>query len=117
MSSSGLRATNWLRFVILTPVSDGGPVAKMTPVELCVDSGRPVSAVHNLRLSGCDRMRPDPKACRNNQRVDSLVLPPDALVAAPVELTMVQSANGHGKPVADLAPHGTLLRTFDVMGI
>ena len=30
---------------------------------------------------------------------------------------MVQSANGHREPVADLARHGTLLRKLDVVGI
>jgi len=39
-SSSGLRATNWLRFVILTPISDGaGSAAKMTSIERCADRG------------------------------------------------------------------------------
>jgi hypothetical protein len=30
---------------------------------------------------------------------------------------MVQSANGYGEPVADLASHGAVLRKFDVVRI
>ena len=62
-------------------------------------------------------MRPLPKACRNGKRIDPLVLPPGALIAAPVQLTMVQPANGHGELVADLASHRPLLRKLDVVGI
>jgi hypothetical protein len=62
-------------------------------------------------------MRPLPKTCRDRKRIDPLRLPPGALVATTVQLAMVQSANGHGEPVADLAPHGALLRELDVVGI
>src|SRR5215212_8645044 len=62
-------------------------------------------------------MRPLPEACRNREGIDPLVLPPGALISTPVELTMVQSANGHREPVADLARHGPLLRKLDVVGI
>jgi len=96
-------------------IGNFGPVAKMNSVELCVDPGRPIFGALNLRLSSCDRMRLGPN--RNGRGVDSLVLPPDALVGAPVKLTMVQLANGHGEPVADLASHRPWLRKFDVVGI
>jgi hypothetical protein len=62
-------------------------------------------------------MRLGPKGCRSGQGVDPLVLPPDALVASTVQFAMVQSANRHGEPVADLARHRPLLGKFDVVGI
>jgi hypothetical protein len=62
-------------------------------------------------------MRSGPKACRNDQRLDPLVLPPDALVATTVQLTVVQPADRNGEPIADLAPHCPLLRKLDVVGI
>ena len=62
-------------------------------------------------------MRLLPKTCRDRKRIDPLRLPPGALVAAPVQFAMVQPANGHGEPVADLASHRPLLRKLDVVGI
>jgi hypothetical protein len=62
-------------------------------------------------------MRPLPKACRNGEGIDPLVLPPGALTPAPVQLTMVQSAEGHGELVADLSSYRPLLSKLDVVGI
>ena len=45
------------------------------------------------------------------------LIPPGALVAPPVEFTMVQPADGNGEPVADLPPHRPLLGKLDVVGI
>ena len=42
-------------------------------------------------------MRPAPEACGNHQRIDPLAIPPGALVAPPVEFTVVQPANGNGE--------------------
>ena len=64
-----------------------------------------------------DCMGPGPKNSRDGQRIDPLSLPPGALVAAPVELSMLQAANRDGEAVADLAPHCALLRELDVVGI
>ena len=116
MSSSPLRTTNWLRFVI--SISDGGrSVANTTSVELCVGPGRPVSVAHNSRVSLWRRMRFGPKGCRNGERLDPLVLPPGALVAAPVQLTVMQPANRNSELVAHLASHRPLLSKFEVVGI
>jgi hypothetical protein len=71
-------------------VSGVSSVSKMPSVERCVDLARPVSVVHNLRVNECACMRPLPKVCRNREGIDPLVLPPDALVAVPVQLAMVQ---------------------------
>src|SRR5215471_12251083 len=62
-------------------------------------------------------MRFAPEQCCNRQRIDSLALPPSALVAPPMELTMVQPTDGHGELVAGLAAQGLLLSEFDMMGI
>ena len=51
------------------------------------------------------------------ERIDPLVLPPGALVAAPVQLAMMQPADRNGEPVADLASHRPLLGKLDVVGI
>ena len=64
-----------------------------------------------------DRMRLAPKGCGNDQGIDPLALPPGALVASPVEFTMVQPADGNGEPVADFPPHRPLLGKLDVVGI
>ena len=62
-------------------------------------------------------MRPAPEACGNHKRIDPLAIPPGALVAPPVEFTVVEPANGNGEPVADLPPHRALLGKLDVVGI
>ena len=46
-----------------------------------------------------------------------MILPPAAFVAAPVQLAMVQPADRHGEPVADLASHRALLCELDVVRI
>jgi hypothetical protein len=102
---------NWLRFVILSPGRSAASSFKVPSIDL----GGPIAITRDCNRR--NRMGPAPKACCNGQGIDPLALPPRALIAAPVQVTMVQSANGHGKPVADLAPHGALLRKFDVVGI
>jgi hypothetical protein len=62
-------------------------------------------------------VRLGPKGCCNGEGVNPLVPPPDAFVAATVRVAMVQSANGNGELVADLAPHRPLLCELDVVGI
>src|ERR1700747_2075170 len=62
-------------------------------------------------------MRLGPKVRRNGQRIDPLTFPPGALVAAPVQLTMMQPADRNGEAVAHFPPHRPLLRELDVMGI
>ena len=64
-----------------------------------------------------DCMGPGPKNSRDGQRIDPLSLPPGALVAAPVEFTMVQPADGNGELVADFPPHRPLLGKLEVVGI
>ena len=48
---------------------------------------------------------------------DPVALPPGALVTMPVQLAMVQPAEGNGEPVADFPPHRSGLGELDVMGI
>ena len=77
-------------------------------------------ALRTLDVCCCscgERMRLGPKLCRNGQWIDSLAFPPGALVAAPVQLTMVQPADRNGEAVAHFPPHRPLLRELDVMGI
>src|ERR1700751_5233487 len=62
-------------------------------------------------------MRLGPKVRRNGQWIDPLIFPPGALVAAPVELPMVQPADWDGEPVAHFPPHRLLLCELDVVGI
>jgi len=62
-------------------------------------------------------MRHCPQARGNDQRIDSLFLPPGALVAPPVKFAMVQPADRNGEAVADLPPHRALLGKLDVVGI
>ena len=88
----------------------------MPSVEFCGDLGRTISVGHN-RFGGYDRVRPGPKCCGNREGVDPLVLPPGALVAPPVEFTVVQPADGNGEAVADFPSHRPLLCKFDVVGI
>ena len=51
------------------------------------------------------------------ERSESPSLPPDALVAATMQVAMMQPANRNGEPVADLASHRPLLRELEVVGI
>ena len=62
-------------------------------------------------------MRLGPKVCRNGQWIDPLALPPGALIAAPVQLPMMQPADRDREAVAHFPPHRPLLRELDVMGI
>ena len=102
--------TNWVRFVIL--MHDCDPVGDVLAIELCT----PIQIVVQCSCR-VDRMCPFPKTGCNGQRVDSLLLPPEAFIAAPVQLAVVKPANRHGEPVADLPSHGPLLGEFEVMGV
>src|SRR6516165_6263199 len=62
-------------------------------------------------------MLPAPEVGGNHKGIDILALPPGALIAAPVELAMVQPTDRNGEAVADLAPHRSRLRKPEVMGI
>jgi hypothetical protein len=46
-----------------------------------------------------------------------LSLPPCVLIAASLELTVVESADGDGEPVADFPPHRPLLGKLEVARI
>ncbi len=101
---------NWLRFVILTwhSISVG-----VLAIELCW----PTHIGGQFCSCRVDRMCDLPKACCNGQRIDSLLVPPEAFIAAPVKLAMMKPANRNGEPVADLPAHGPLLGKFEVMRI
>ncbi len=58
-----------------------------------------------------------PKGCGNRHGIKVQLLPPEALIAAPVEFAVVKPANRNGEPVADLPSHGPLLGKFEMMGI
>ena len=62
-------------------------------------------------------MRLCPQARGNDQGIDSLFLPPGALVAPPMEFAMVQPADGDGEAVADPPAHRPLFGKLDVVGI
>src|SRR6516225_3198838 len=62
-------------------------------------------------------MLPAPEVSGTHKRIDPLALPPGALIAAPVQLAMVQPADRDGEAVADLAPHRPLLRKLEVVGV
>src|SRR6185312_12638096 len=109
--SSSLRAHNWLRFVVLT--LDG---IKMPSVELSVCNGS-LFVVNRLISSRMERVSFFPENCRNSNWLDLFALPPSALVAAPMKLAMMESADRDGKAVAHLAPHCPGLCKFDVVGV
>ena len=46
-----------------------------------------------------------------------MALPPGALIAPPMQFTMMQPADGNGEPVADFPPHRSLLCKLDMVGI
>src|SRR5262249_2914938 len=71
----------------------------------------------NVACSSLDGMRPVPKVGGNHEGIDTLALPPAALIATPVQLAMVQPADRHGEAVADLASHRARLHKLEVMGI
>src|SRR6516164_4274086 len=58
-----------------------------------------------------------PQARGNDQGIDTLLLPPGALIALPMKLPVMQPADRNGVAVADLPPHCPLLRELDVVGI
>jgi hypothetical protein len=108
MSSSALRAKNWVRFVIFAPDRN----VNMLAVE--VDG-----MIHVARqiCRRCDRMRLAPQGCRDREGINPLALPPGPLIAASVEFTMVQPADRDREPIADFPPHRPLLGKLDVVGI
>jgi hypothetical protein len=59
-------------------------------------------------------MRFDPQVRGNGEGINPLALLPGPLVAATMELSIVQPADGHGEAVMTLRP---LLRELDVVGI
>src|SRR4029077_17198116 len=62
-------------------------------------------------------MRTVPEVSGNHNGIDSLPSPPGTLIAAPMQLSVVEPADGNGEPVADFPPHRPLLSELDVMGI
>jgi hypothetical protein len=50
-------------------------------------------------------MRLRPQARGNGKGIDCLFLPSDALIAAPVKVSMMEPADGDGEAVTDLAAH------------
>ena len=58
-----------------------------------------------------------PQARGNDQGIDSLFLPPGALIPAPMKLAMVQPADRDGEAVADPPAHRPVLGKLDVVGI
>src|SRR6478609_5494271 len=99
--SSCLRANNWLRFVIWNPDSS----ANLLPVQGSCD----FAVVSQI----C--MRTVPEVSGNHNGIDSLPSPPGTLIAAPMELSVVEPADGDGESVADFPPHRPLLSELDVM--
>ena len=110
-----LRASNWLRFVILREARGDASAVKMPSLKFAVDRCEliPCEVCSNWH----NRMRLAPKNCGNDEGIDTSALPPGALVAAPVQFTVVQLAEGDGEAVADLPPHRALLGKLDVVGI
>ena len=62
-------------------------------------------------------MRPCPEGCCNGKGIDSLLVPPGAFIAAPMQFAMMEPANRNGELVADLPPQRSLLGKLEVMGI
>jgi hypothetical protein len=62
-------------------------------------------------------MRFGPKVRRNGQWIDLLLFPPRTLIAASMELTVVQTADRDGEPVADFSSHRPLLGKLNLVGI
>ena len=62
-------------------------------------------------------MGPTPEVSGNDQGIDPLALPPGALIAAPVQLAMVQPADRDSEAIADLPPHRPLLGKPEVVGV
>ena len=66
-----------------------------------VQTGGPIN-VGLITCNGRDRMRLSPEVCRDGKWIDALFVPPGALIATPMQLTMMQPANGNGELVAAL---------------
>ena len=58
-----------------------------------------------------------PQGCGDRKRIDPLALPPGPLIAASMELAVVQPANRDGEAVANSSSHRPLLGKLDVVGI
>ena len=65
----------------------------------------------------CAHMCFCPKGCRNGKRINSLVLPPEPFVAAPVQLAMMEPAQRNSEPVTDLAPESSELCKLDMVSV
>jgi hypothetical protein len=53
----------------------------------------------------------------DGERIDALLFPPHPLVAAPVQLMVMQPAQRHGEAVAHLTPRHPAFRELDMVGI
>ena len=62
-------------------------------------------------------MRLRPECCSREHGIDIELLPPNPLVAALVQFTMMGTAEGHGKFVAHLAPKGASLGELEMVRI
>jgi hypothetical protein len=102
--SSCLRANNWVRFVILNPKGSTNLLAVQRSGQFTL-------------ASWFNRMRAPPEVSCNHKGIDPVALPPSTLVAASVELTVMQPANGDGEPVADFPAHRPLFGKLEVVGI
>ena len=91
---------------------DGG-AGPMFSVELCGLT----DVACELSRGWIESMRPFPKACCNGEGIDTLLTPPGAFVAAPMEFAMMQPANWNGELVTDLPPHRPLLGESYVVGV
>src|SRR5690242_11303700 len=107
-----LRLGNWFRFAVLSLISDT-PVAHMPTVELCVDLRQVDRNIGFTR----DRMGPGPERSCNREGLNSLALPPRALIALPVKFPVMKTADRDSELVADLTSHGARLGKLHVVGI
>ena len=57
-----------------------------------------------------------PEPVCTEQGIDSLLLPPDTLVAPPMELVVMDTAERHGETITDLAANCPAIGEFDVVG-
>ena len=87
----------------------------MASVELAVSEGGLI--VVSCVISNRDGVSFLPETCRNREWLDLFAPPPGALVAAPMKLAMMESADRDGEAVAHLASHCPRLCKLDVVGI
>ena len=58
-----------------------------------------------------------PEPVCTEQGIDSLLLPPDTLVAPPMELVVMDTAERHRETIADLAANCPAIGESDVVGV